>query len=633
MGSESKGDHPRLECWLHGVLLLGLFLYVWHGVKTQLLYYGFGVFAPYPVFSWESTFLHGVFTTPGGVLSAVAALLAQTYRLDWLGAVTVTILLGALFAGVRCLPGLKASSLRDLAWVPVILSLMIYTRYDNPLPILLAITWSAWMAVLYQAIPMKTPWRRGTVFLVLFALAYYLIGATAFVFACVVCLIEALLNRRFVAAIVQAVLALGGAFLLGRFVFGLEPRMVYSVGTLWDSAQRFEFSAFANVLTVVLYVSVPALILLAFVSHFAIDFASRMPRNSGRKGSRSAKAAKTDRPTWRDGRLWIAMRAVIVVAVAVACLATSPGHIRDERALHAYSQQRDWDAVIALAHRMRGRSAYTRSAVFDINRALAHAGELGDELCAYPQDGKKGLFLSFGDIAGRFQHVKLLELYLDLGCPNAAEKNVYELLDNEGSSPYVLGAMVRIHLVKGEYESARIALASMKKYAGSEEYVRRWQALVDDSAKADSDPLIQAWRRVQGKRDYAIGGIAFEPLLKTLLQETPTHRLAFEYLMASFLLKHERAELLNYLPLLGPLKYKRLPRHYAEAVLVHSLETRTPPDARGWTLEPDVINQFREITAIVQSAHGDNQAAFDELAPKYGDTYTFFSMFNTCGAK
>ncbi len=327
------------------------------------------------------------------------------------------------------------------------------------------------------------------------------------------------------------------------------------------------------------------------------------------------------------------MRAVIVLAVAVACLATSPGHIRDERALHAYSQQRDWDAVIALAHRMRGKSAYTRSAVFDINRALAHEGKLGDELCAYPQDGTKALFLSFGDIAGRFQHVKLLELYLDLGCPNAAEKNVYELLDNEGSSPYVLEAMVRIHLVKAEYESARIALASMKKYAGSGGYVRRWQSVVDDPAKADSDPLLQAWRSVRGKRDYAIAGIAFEPLLKTLLQETPTHRLAFEYLMASFLMKHERAELLTYLPLLGPLKYKRLPRHYAEAVLVHALETRTPPDARGWTIEPDVTQQFREITAIVQSAHGNSQAAFDALAPKYGDTYTFFSIFNTCGAK
>ncbi len=191
MGSESKVGRPTLECWLHGVLFLGLFLYVWQGIRTQWLYYGFGVFAAYPVFSWDSAFLRDVLTTPGGVLSAVAALLAQTYRLGWLGALTVTILLGTLFAGLKCLRGLKASSLRDLAWVPVIAALMIYARYDNPLPILLAITWSVWMAVLYHAIPMKTPWMRGAVFVVLFALAYYLTGATAFIFACVVCLVEA----------------------------------------------------------------------------------------------------------------------------------------------------------------------------------------------------------------------------------------------------------------------------------------------------------------------------------------------------------------------------------------------------------------------------------------------------------
>lgn len=629
MGSGSNAGFPRLEWWLYGVLFLGLFLYVWQGIKTQWLYYGFGVFAAYPVFSWDSTFLRDAFATPGGVLSAVAALLAQTYRPGWLGALAITILLGALFAGTRSLRALRGSPLREMAWVPVILFLMIYTRYDDPLPILLAITGSVWMAVLYGAIPMKTPWRRGTVLLVLFALAYYLMGATAFLFVCVACLVEALLNRRLVVAIVQLILALGGALILGRVVFGLEPQTVYTVGTLWDSAQRFEFSAFASVLTVVLYVCVPTLILLAFLS----DFAARVRGNRGRNGARSTKVAKGDGSKWRDARLFTAARAVVMIAVAFVSLSLSRNHIRDERALHFYSQQRDWDAVIALAHHMRARNEYTRSAIFDINRALAHAGRLGDELCAYPQDGTKTLFLSFDDVAGRFQHVKLLELYLDLGCPNAAEKNVYELLDNEESSPYVLEAMVRIHLVKGEYQSARIALTSMKKYAGAGEYVHRWQAIVNEPAKADGDPLIREWRRVQAERDYAIGGIAFEPLLKTLLQETPTHRLAFEYLMALFLMKHERAELVRCLPLLGPLGYKSLPRHYAEAVLVHALETRTPPDARGWTIEPDVTRQFREITAIVQGAHGGNQAAFDALAPRYGDTYTFFSMFNTCGAR
>ncbi len=603
-------DRRRLELWWQAGLFLGLFVYVWRGVQPQLLYHGFGVFAAYPVCSWERPFLVAASTTPGGPLNALAALLTQTYRSSWLGALVIIAVLVLLFVGVqRLLHAMRASWSRDLAWVPVIVALMIYSRYDDPLAVLLAIALSVWMAVLYESIPMKTLSARASVFAVLFAPAYYLAGASAFVFACVVYLIEALPHRRIIVAVVEVVLAAGVSFILGRFIFGLEPRAIGMIGTLWGSGRSSELAIFSRSLILVLYAFVPALILITSLGQ---GFVVR------------------ERTLCRP---WIAARVLAVIVLAALCLALSRNHLRDERALHYHAQQRQWDRVLALAHRMRGKRVFTRSGVFDVNRALAHLGRSGDELCAYPQDETRTLFLSFDDMTGRLQHAKLLELYLDLGCPNAAEKNAYELLDNEGPSPLVLEALVRIHLVKGQHESARIVFEALEKYAGGRTLARRWADVIADPARADSDPLIGAWRRAQGTTNHAIAGISFEPLLKRLLQDHPDHRLAFEYLMAHFLLTHQRAELVRGLPLLGPLGYTRLPRHWAEAVLVHALETKTAPDARGWTIDPDVQNQFREITAIVRGAHGNNRAVFDTLAPKYGDTYTFYSLFNTCGAQ
>jgi len=103
--------------------------------------------------------------------------------------------------------------------------------------------------------------------------------------------------------------------------------------------------------------------------------------------------------------------------------------------------------------------------------------------------------------------------------------------------------------------------------------------------------------------------------------------------MAGHLLKHQRLELMSRLPLLRPLGYTQLPRHYAEALLVHSLMTGAPADAQGWTIEPDLQRQFREIRSIATKAHGNDRAVFDTLAPKYGDTYMFYSMFDLCGLK
>ncbi len=650
MTQESRGDGRGLELGLRAVIFLGIFVYLWQGIQPHLLYYGFGVFTAYPVFSWDSSFLRAMFSTPGGPLSALAASLAQTYRSSSLGALVIVAVVGVLFMGTqRLLRSMGAGRLRDLAWVPPILALMIYSRYDNPLPVLLAIGLSVWMAILYDSVPMKTRPVRLGVFLVLFALAYYLAGASALVLACLVCLTEALRHRRIIAAIVQAVLACGGALVLGRFVFNLEPQAIYTIGTLWDAAGGHEFSPLSSLLVVVLYAFVPGLILMVFLGRplSVLWERTRLGRRdttdtepgraaalrSGAAPRRPAKPAGQAGRWKADARLRIGVRMLLVTVTAGLCLVLSRNHIRDERALHYYASQRNWDSAIALAHRMRGRRAFTRCGVFDINRALAHQGRLGDELCAYPQDDTRTLFLNFDDLTGRLQHTQLLELFLDLGCPNAAEKNAYELLDNEGPSPYVLEALVRIHLIKGQYESARIAFGALRKYVGGGPYVRQWQDVLADPARAESHPLIQAWRRVQGTVDSAVGGVSFEPLLKRLLQDTPGHRLAFEYLMAHYLLKHQRADFVICLPLLRPLGYQQLPRQYAEAVLVHALETRTPAEAQGWTIGPDVQSQFREISGVVKNARGNNQAVFDALAPKYGGTYTFYSMFNVCGVR
>jgi len=635
MADESGVDRRKLELGLVAVVFVGSFLYAWKGIQSHLLYYGFGVFTAYPVFSWEGSFLWSALSTPGGALNSLAALLAQAYCSPLLGALVIVAALAALFAGVRnLLRSTQADRLRDLAWAPVVLAMMVYNRCDDPLAALLAVSLPVGMAALYNTIVMKTLAVRVGAFLILFAVTYWLAGGSAFVFACTVCLIESLLYRRGIAAVIEAVLASGGAFVLGRWVFGLAPRAIWTIGTFWDSARNGGFSPLSSLLMVVLYAFVPGLAAAVFLGRIPAAMVHRARR--GCRGT-EAKPAKDDEQAHSrrigDSRLGIGVRMLAVVVMAALGLVSSRNHIRDERILNYHARLRDWDHVIAQAHRMRGRRTFTRAAVFDIDRALAHQGRLGEEFCAYPQDETKTLFLRFDDMTGRLQHSKLLELYLDLGCPNAAEKNAYELLDNEGPSPFVLEALVRIHLVKGQYESARIAFGAMRKYAGCREYVRQWADIIADPARAEDHPLILAWRRVKGTVDHVVGGIAFESMLRRLLQNTPDHRVAFEYLMANYLLKHQRAEFMSCLPLLKPLGYTQLPRHYAEAILVHSLETKSPADAQGWTIAADVQGQFRETSDVVRNARGNNQAVFDTLAPKYGDTYTFYSMFNVCGAR
>jgi hypothetical protein len=86
MACQSVPDRHRLESYLSAVIFLGLFLYIGKGIEPPLLYYGFGVFAAYPIVFLEGSFLRATFGTPGGPLGGCAALLAQSYSHAWLGA-------------------------------------------------------------------------------------------------------------------------------------------------------------------------------------------------------------------------------------------------------------------------------------------------------------------------------------------------------------------------------------------------------------------------------------------------------------------------------------------------------------------------------------------------------------------
>ncbi len=628
-------NHSRLEYGLSAGIFLGVFIYLWKGIEPHLLYYGFGVFTAYPIFSWEGSFLRPNFSFPGGPIRALAALLAQSYSQSWLGALIITAALVVLFLGINyLLQSGQAGMFRDLAWVPLLLALIIYNYYENPLPVLLAVGLSVWTAILYDLLLAKTPHGRTVLFLAFLGVLYCLAGTTVFVFVAISCLTEALHRRKLILTLVQIALAVGGVLILGRSVYGLGTHAIFTAGTPWDAGKPLTFSPLADWLALVLHTFVPSLILVAFLGRILSDTEARrnIQRDSRKRWPLFTRMAQLARWPHGGSHVWVGVRILVMAVIVSLFPMLSRTHLHDERALHYYAQQRDWNSLLALAGRMRSKHLFTPSGVFDINRALAHQGRLGSELCAFPQDDFKTLFMTFDDMPGRLTRAKSLELDLDLGCLNAAEENAYELLAHEGLSPPLLDALVRIHLAKGQYETARVFFQALRKYVGCRQYVHRWQPVMVDPNRAESDPLLQSWRRVKPIRDNTSIGIS--PIaLKNLLEDTPKHRLAFEYLMACILLKNEYGELIKHLSLLKPLGYEQLPRHYAEALLVHSLLTGTPVDAQGWTIDPDVQRQFREIRRIVTEIHGNDQIVFDTLVPKYGDTYMFYSMFHQCGLR
>ena len=134
------------------------------------------------------------------------------------------------------------------------------------------------------------------------------------------------------------------------------------------------------------------------------------------------------------------------------------------------------------------------------------------------------------------------------------------------------------------------------------------------------------------RTDREMKDAVFDQIMLDLLRDHPDNRLAFEYLTGYYLLTRQRAKLVENLYRLRDLGYDRLPRHYAEALLIESSLTRKPIAMLGWTIGPAAREPLQQI-ATAMRGQGSQQAAFQAMAPRFGDTYAFYSIFNVTGAK
>jgi hypothetical protein len=612
------------------MVFTGLFVYIWKGIQPHLLYYGFGVLSPYPLFSWDGDFLRLQLSSPGGPVSVLSRFLSQYYYQSWMGAGIIVAALWLVFMGTRQLllwAGVNRG--RDLAFVLPLIALAMVNRYDHPLQVVLAIGMSVWIAVLYLALPTGDVVARTGAFALLYGACYCLGGASALVFAVSACLAEGLCARRFACAGLCAFLAVAATLILGWGLFGLSPRQAFAAGTPSASEVGSGLAGLSRWLAWGLYAAAPLALLwslswLRLGPYFRRRRTQKWPSSGPSKPTRRGRA----RPY-----LWAGVRASCLAGLCVAVVLESRTVARYEWAMHYQARQRNWTEILRLAAEMKVRHIYSPVCQFDIDRALAHLGRMGDDLCAYAQDVKVLSFLSLEGVAQPLRFAKMVDLDFDLGDLNAAERDAYELLEMQGPCPFILEALARVHIAKGEYAAAKVPLKLLQRSPAFRTIASRWLEELADAARLAADKDVASWRKWARHKDHdRRDGSYFDEAILDLLQDHPDNRLAFEYLVGYYLLTRQRAKLADSLGQLRSLGYERLPKHVAEALLIETALTHKPINLQGWRIDSATGEQFQRVAAAIRALQGNPQAAA-LLAPQFGDTYTFYSAYRVSGAK
>ena len=592
----------------------GVYLYVWLWVDPKLLY--FWPSPLFPAFLRTAAFSQAFAGRPGGVVAYAAAALSQFYYYPWAGALIVAVAAGLLcWAAWGLLIAAGGRRPRAVHLVPAAIVAMMYARYGHPLAGMLALLLAACLAVLYVFAPLAGSMRRAMLFLAL-GVPLYCAAAGAYVVYGIVCaIVEFAAYRRRVLAVLLAACALALPYVGGTVLLRLRPVEAYR----YLLAFREDAVPLRAALMLCLYLLIPALAAVAALG-----------RLLGRQEHGDDSAAAPDGP----GLTRALAPASILVLSAVGLYLSSDWRASTVLQLEYAAHHGQWARVLERARALPGRS-YGLLANMSVNWALYHEGQLPYALFAYRQHSR-GLLRHpedffpprsvEGPLPSPLEVMRACDIFYELGCINEAEHLADEALEDQGCRPWVLERLAMAKIVKRDPQAARTYLRVLSKDVL---YSRRATELL---RRLDEDPFLSGDAEVQRLRSLMVAHDSASPetveaILLGLLAQNRQNRMAFEYLMAHYLLTGDLEGVARNIRRLDDFAYPAIPALYEEAIVLQEDVKGVPVDLGRRSISGETRRRFREFGRVVEGAAGDRDVALRALAKGYRTSYFPYYYF------
>jgi hypothetical protein len=219
------------------------------------------------------------------------------------------------------------------------------------------------------------------------------------------------------------------------------------------------------------------------------------------------------------------------------------------------------------------------------------------------------------------------DMYLELGRVNEAQRWAHEALSMEGETPRVLERMALTYVLNDNPAVARTFLRALEKVPFQRGRAQDYLAALDRDPGMASDPRVARIRPLMLRKDL-VGDWSTEQILQQCLEANPSNRMAFEYLLAHYLLTSDMKGLADLAPRLKEF-YPELPTHVQEALLGYrNANDSLPPGVDAAAIDRQIESRFQVFVQVYSKyRNGSPEECWKALAPDFGTTYWFFYIF------
>jgi hypothetical protein len=554
-----------------------------------------------PVFLMNIAFLRDYLVIPGGMTDWLSALLMQCWISDvWASVIlTVCFWLAALLTKrwIRALTG--KPSIHTIHLIPVGLLLAYHSQYDIHFSMTLALILNVAVLNLFLRWAPHTQWMRTVASVVAALLLYWLTGGAFLVF---VVLIGAgdLLKKYFVSGL--AVMAFSG----------LLPYAAAQTLVLLPIKQAYVHNL---PLEFPLEVWYTGYLLLGFfvIALIGSSFSGLLTRLNPMKKFGSVRF------------LWETVGTLLLVSGGFGlATASTPGIKQYVLKVNRAVREERWPDVLLLTKNCPNE---TPLVLAQSNLALYQTGKLLDSMFAYPQSkGAQGLLMN--QTWSLAWPEDACDVTWRLGLVNESQHWAHEAVEHYGPTPELLRRLGMIYLVKGYHAAARRYLLNLKDVPFQSETADRLLRLNDSPTELSNDRECAFIQSVMPNEDLISRRSGSSPKLELLMKRNRNNKMAFEYLMAEYLLGGNLSDLVDHLPDFHELGYAELPRHVQEAVILYmAMNPDLGLDQLKRWVHLSTFNRFMEFRQQLFSHKGDRGGALADLKYTHGDTYWYYYMF------
>jgi hypothetical protein len=275
--------------------------------------------------------------------------------------------------------------------------------------------------------------------------------------------------------------------------------------------------------------------------------------------------------------------------------------------------------------------------LLNTNRALCHEGLLTEKMFSYPQTlGVSSLLLADQKFCLLNRQVLLprARLFFALGRVNESEQMFYDAWAYFGYRASILRDLVRLNMVKGRFEAARVFLNLLKQAP----FEWAWAVLTEE--QMDRDPSLAwdrglEWIRSCNLTEDCAGTSAYgaqEKVLALLLSANPRNKMAYDYLMGTFLLTGQEENVVKSMAMLRNFGYDEIPRHCEEATLAYLAKKNTASiNLYGYKIRAETVRRFESFRALAGPCGSDPAKLWSALSATHVDTYWFHDAMGMTG--